>query len=58
LEGKSALRALREEMKNGVCSYLLTSIAQLVLQNGLAINQRLDLISQGAERLGQSLCQV
>lgn len=34
------------------------SVAQFVLEDGLAINQRLHLVGKSIERLHQSLCEV
>ena len=45
-------RGVREER---VRSYLLVRIAQLVLQNGVAIDQRLNLVGKCMERPSQSL---
>lgn len=37
---------------------LFVSIAQLVLQDGLAIDQTLHLVSEGAEGADERLCQI
>ncbi len=41
--------------KKECSAYLLMRIAQLVLQDGLAVDQRLDFVRECEERLGQSL---